>query len=456
MAQKKVILKDGGNDLLPKTLASMVFTEAGQTVEEALQNAGGGSSSGGGTGNVKVTNGSSLQKNAYYAFQPSAAGSLTGKFATLPYASSKAAGLMSSNDYRKLVAIKEERELPSSVVSLSSSSTELDTAKAMMELIDGEESGTIEDLDDNVRNFVALYWGVYVQLYTGDNADQVLTYHHSRISLVPTYTPPESGEGNQYQKASLELTYVSSGRLRTTTLTATLNSSGDTATYDFKAKVEESGDDTYYLPSGVIGISNPVTTESLQSVFGITYRELAKAVNGKKVYIYDNSQPLLLCPHIPVSVQINLGLYCYLSWVESSCIYKTLAYAPSSSFSEIYLGGYPLKPEVYSLTSSSDTDTISTAVGGESGLKAIIQAVKDGNRLVIRGTPPSGLEIGTLSTDVLMNQYKESENGDIQITYTLFGWRQGGGYLGGSIYVLNYTKSSNTFSIGNANFQVSS
>lgn len=46
MAQKKVILKDGTDELLPKTSASMVFTESGQTVESALKNAGGG----GGTG----------------------------------------------------------------------------------------------------------------------------------------------------------------------------------------------------------------------------------------------------------------------------------------------------------------------------------------------------------------------------------------------------------------------
>ena len=39
MAQKKVILKDGTDELLPKTSASMVFTESGQTVEAALQNA---------------------------------------------------------------------------------------------------------------------------------------------------------------------------------------------------------------------------------------------------------------------------------------------------------------------------------------------------------------------------------------------------------------------------------
>ena len=441
MAQKKVILKDGGNDLLPKTLASMVFTEAGQTVEEALQNAGGGSSSGGGTGNVNVTNGSSLQKDAYYTFQPSAAGSLTGKFSTLPWANSENAGLMSPTDYNKLDAIKEEVELPSSVVSLSSSSAELDVAKAMLKLMDGEDPGTIEDLDDNVRNFVALYWGVYVQRYTGDNADQVLTYHHSRISLVPTYTPPESGEGNQYQKASLELTYVSGGKLRTVSLTATLNASGDTATYDFKAKVEESGDDTYYLPKGVIDISNPVTTESLQSVFGKTYSELAKAVNGKKVYIYDNSQSLI-CPHIPVSVKINLGVYCNLSWVESSCIYKTLAYAPSSSFSKIHLDGYPLPMDILSLSSSSDTDTISTAVGGESGLKGIIQAVKDGNRLVFRGAYPQN-EDATMDLTMKSVAYIESENGDIMlgISFDLYMFI---GYTSNFIMV-GYTKSSNTF-----------
>ena len=76
--------------------------------------------------------------------------------------------------------------------------------------------------------------------------------------------------------------------------------------------------------------------------------------------------------------------------------------------------------------------------------------------MVIRGTSPDNLDIGQLSTDVLMNQYKESENGDIQITYTLFGWAQGTGYLGGSIYVLSYTKSSNTFRMVKGNFQVSS
>ena len=46
-----------------------------------------------------------------------------------------------------------------------------------------------------------------------------------------------------------------------------------------------------------------------------------------------------------------------------------------------------------------------------------------------------------------MNTYTEKENGDLAINYSLFGAGQGGGYYGGSYYVINYTKSSNTFSI---------
>lgn len=453
MAQKKVILKDGSNDLLPKTLASMVFTEAGQTVEEALQSAGGGgSSSGGGTGNVNVTNGSSLGKDAYYAFRPSAAGSLTGKFATLPYASSEAAGLMSSNDKKKLDAIKEERELPSSVVSLSSGSAEADVQRAMIELI----GGTWSDFEgnSNIMVIVSEYWGMYVQAIIEDTMVIAFTYNSSRISLAPTYTPPASGEGNQYQKASLELTYVSSGKLRTVTLTATLNSSGENATYDFTAEVVESGDDTYYLPFDVALLKAGATAEDIEVAFGGEgmFTEAARAASSKKkLYIYQGALGL-----IPVSASTPFRVLGYFSFFYNSSEMAMLKHVAESKVKEIYPSGYSLKPALYSLTSTSSSDDISTAVGGESGLKEIIQAVKDGNRLVIRGTPPDDLDIGQFSTDVLMNQYKESENGNIQITYTLFGWAQGGGYLGGSMYALVYTKSSNTFDLSKANFQLSS
>ena len=438
MAQKKVILKDGSDDLLPKTLASMVFTEAGQTVEAALQSAGGGSSSGGGTGNVNVTNGSGLQKDAYYAFQPSAAGSLTGKFATLPYASSTAAGLMSPSNYDKLDAIKEERELPSSVVSLSSSSTELEVQKAMYELI----GGTWSDIEgnDNIKLIVALYWGVLIQNVAGFAIDY--TYNHSRISLVPTYTPPASGEGNQYQKASLELTYVSSGRLRTVTLTATLNSSGDTATYDFTAKVEESGDDTYYLPANIVMLESGATQTEIYEAFGgeAKFNEAVVAVNsGKKLYTYDSSLYM-----IPLSACTLLSITGFFSFIFNTSTESYIKFISRDRVKTYYLKGYELSPSLYSLSSSSSTDDISSAVGGESGLKEIIQAVKDGNRLVIRGAYSDQIPI-TSSTEVISVGYNEGENGDMQLLLSY--WVYIGIGMTHKILAINYTKSSNTFAV---------
>ena len=470
MAQKKVILKDGSDDLLPKTLASMVFTEAGQTVEAALQSAGGGgSSSGGGTGNVNVTNGSGLQKDAYYAFQPSAAGSLTGKFATIPNANADSSGLMSSAAYTRLYSFDQEVELPKAIDLVTSSSTELNILQLIGAIYNKRAMDNFEGVGDITDEQLEILKGYGKEMMSGlaqGIADgtwgYAYTYNHSRISVVPTFTPPASGEGNQYEKASLELTYVSSGKLRTVTLTATLNSSGETATYDFTAKVEESGDDTYWLPTALRNITSANTPAEVFEALGgeAGYNALHSAIeNGKKIYLSGDG---LFKYSSPVFASNMIAMTRLLYFIQdmlgsvSQIIIFINGYEPSTKIQEIYPSGYTLSPSLYSLTTSSSSDEISTAVGGEYGLKEIIQAVKDGNRLVIRGTPPDDLDIGQLSTDVLMNQYKESENGDIQITYTLFGWAQGVGYLGGSIYVLHYEKSSNTFSMVRGNFQVSS
>ena len=106
---------------------------------------------------------------------------------------------------------------------------------------------------------------------------------------------------------------------------------------------------------------------------------------------------------------------------------------------------YELRPEVYAFTTDSTSEEISAAVGGESGVKEIIQAVKNGNRLVIRGTLDDFAGM-TINQDVQCSMYAEGSNGDMQIV--LFGkgyllWGGTGGVLG-----INYTKSSNTFSCG--------
>ena len=449
MAQKKVILKDGSDDLLPKTLASMVFTEAGQTVEAALQSAGGGgSSSGGGTGNVNVTNGSGLQKDAYYAFQPSAAGSLTGKFATLPYASSTAAGLMSGSDKNKLDAILPTIDLPSGLKDLTAESTDEQVFDVFAAIITsaGASIGTNYPNDKMTIGYYGCL--IFAMIQTGqDGYDFHWTLDNNPVSASFEVQASEETGGQQYPlKGTASFTYITSGRLRTVTLTATLNSSGETATYDFTAEVEESGDDTYYLPIGVAHLKAGATKAEIDEVFGGEgkFKEVLKAgTDKKKVYIYSSSIGI-----IPVSVYSLVGSVGYISFMYKDFSDTAIIQLISESTVDIiYPEGYKLSPSLYSLTFSSSSDDISAAVGGEAGLKKIIQAVKDGNRLVIRGAYSDQIPI-TSSTEVISVGYNEGENGDMQLLLSY--WVYIGIGMTHKILAINYTKSSNTFAVSSS------
>lgn len=320
MAQKKVILKDGTDELLPKTSASMVFTESGQTVESALKNAGGG-----GTGGIDEE-----QLSQY----------------------------LSQHKYITQTALDEANYLkPTSAITGYSKAS----------------------------NYTA---------------------------LAPTDTLNEA-----------------LGKLE-----AGIGSGG-----------AGGGDDTYYLPYSVAGLEAGATAKQIEAAFGGEgmLEEAARAAsNRKKLYIYQDALGL-----IPVSAStpfVALGFFSFLYNDNGGTILK---YVSASKVKVHYPGGYSLSSSLYSLTTSSPSDEISTAVGGESGLKEIIQAVKDGNRLVIRGEMEGGEEGNTLSTDVIMNSYTEKENGDLVLVYSLFGPLQGSGYYGGSLYSLQYLKSSNTFAL---------
>ena len=451
MAQKKVILKDGSDDLLPKTLASMVFTEAGQTVEAALQSAGGGgSSSGGGTGNVNVTNGSGLQKDAYYTFQPSAAGSLTGKFATLPYASSTAAGLMSPSNYDKLDAILPTIDLPSGLKDLTAESTDEQVFDVFAGILTSLNAGVSTNYPDD--KLAVGYYGclIFAMIQSGqDGYDLHWTLGNNPVSASFEVQASEETSGQQYPlKGTASFTYITSGRLRTVTLTATLNSSGETATYDFTAEVEESGDDTYYLPSEVASLESGATREEVEAAFGgrTSIAKLARDLAAGKISTLFIKSTLY---SYPVSAFNLLGVSLYLDFADSrnekethilwttggQCYVKT--YYPS---------GYPLRPSLHSLTSSSSTDDISVAVGGEAGLKGIIQAVKDGNRLVIRGAIDNTEAQFYIPLKSVL--YQEVESGDLVIafSYEVFGVMSYFTYY----KTIQYTKSSNTFAVLNS------
>lgn len=105
---------------------------------------------------------------------------------------------------------------------------------------------------------------------------------------------------------------------------------------------------------------------------------------------------------------------------------------------------YELKPDVYGLTDNTPSEDISAAIGGEEGMKAIIQAIKDGYRFVIRGTLES-FTIGTINTELNVWFYKETDSGDLNVGFGGIAAYMFGGVA--SNIAISYTKSSSTFKV---------
>lgn len=439
MAQKKVILQDGQNDLMPKTLASVVFTKDGTSVETALKNLGsGGGSSGGGTGNVKVTNASGLVSSDYYAFKPSANGSLEGAFQIIPVATASKAGLMSSENYSKLYDMKGIAKLPNSVMEYTSS-TPSSTIEAAL------QTALSTDTAQNTAIITAIMFA-YISASLSGSYDSSFPkfYIGDRECMLGGNVVMD---GSSVSQATLEFSYVDGGKLHTVAITMVVSGESGNETYTYSAKVLESGDDTYYLPETIYNLSSNSTSEEIKDILTKERNEeIKKAVKaGKKLYFVFATLDIF-----PKCIPVSYAGFSYtaLSWIVVSDTENPIVkyvYSPNSSdqtsfVREFYLDGYSLNPELDSLTSSSDTDAISIAVGGESGLKAIIQAVKDGNRLVLKSTG----ENGTTSLAYIISAIcSVSDNGDMTLAlgydiYAVIGFNRIG-------IAINYTKSSNTF-----------
>lgn len=426
MAQKKVILQDGQNDLMPKTLASVVFTEDGTSVETALKNLGsGGGSSGGGTGNVKVTNASGLNKDNYYAFKPSANGSVEGTFQIIPAATASKAGLMSSENYSKLYDMKGIAKLPNSVMEYTSSTPSSTIEAALQTALS----------TDTAQNTAIMFAYISSSLSGSYNSAFPKFYIGDRECMM-------SGKGDT-ENATLELAYLADGgKLKTLVLNLVV----DGETYTYSAEVLESRDDTYYLPKEVYTLGTSASRDDVINAIGDTEALKQAIATNKKIYIFTQYGMTQNC--IPVtassfSVIVDLS-FLYYGIIGEENIRKKVWYNTSYGGCKwLYLEGYKLPASLYTLTSSSESDEISTAVGGESGLKAIIQAIKDGNRLVIRGTLDDFVGM-TINQDVQCNMYQEADNGNIGLFLSGKGyglWNSAGGLLS-----IQYTKSSNTFS----------
>lgn len=124
-------------------------------------------------------------------------------------------------------------------------------------------------------------------------------------------------------------------------------------------------------------------------------------------------------------------------------IHCVLTSTELSKVKKIYTSGYSLPASLYALTSSSTSDEISTAVGGESGMKAIIQALKDGNRLKGEYVIPESNPRQSVELTVTSSAYVEGDNGDLSLllgseAFVVMGFIRIG-------IAINYIKSSNTF-----------
>ena len=391
-----------------------------------IESSGGGGTPSGEGGNVKVTNASGLKKDNYYAFKPSVDGSVEGTFSTIPNATKSKAGLMSSFNYEKLGNIKSVIALPVEVADYDEN-TSSDTIEAMLSLLLGEGLAPMRFI-----SIASALGGEY-------NADKYKFYIGEYECLLSGSFDSDS------VSATLEFSYVSQGKLRTISIALAVSGSTPNYTYTYSAKKVESGDDTYYLPIGVDNLKNGSTHEDILAAFGGSIDEVVAALKGGKRITLTYSFVGIAHKSFPVSASeigssaVTLSYYDTFTSRLKEITCNTSA-TNQSEVKEIYTSGYPLKPEILSLSSSSTSDEISAAVGGESGLKAIIRAVKDGNRLFFRGTGENDLVSLVYPYSVI---YSVSDNGDMSFAfgywmYAIIGFSNIG-------FAINYTKSSNTF-----------
>ena len=217
------------------------------------------------------------------------------------------------------------------------------------------------------------------------------------------------------------------------------------------------GGNVYELPDTILKLTSDSTKDEVLEAFGGADK-MNKFIdeifiNGKDVYIKNRSQSATTS--VPVSLYgLYLGNYfLVLSFEDLDAIldHKTyncklirLSYSKSSStitsfyIQKIYSGGYGLNSSFYGLDSSSDSETISLAIGGEYGMQNLIQALEDGNRIYIKG----GTDFPG-RTDINCNSYSKSDNGNMNVVLAGMGYALWGCNLG--CLVIDYIKSSNTF-----------
>ena len=382
--------------------------------------------SSGGTGNINVTNASDLKASEYYAFKPASDGSLGGKFLPFPNADSSKDGLMSSSDFSKLYSMKTWVYLPIAFEQVNSSTTKEEITQLF------NKSFETEDFD--FSDVISLLSMLSILSDSDGGGDTGVKFFIGNNDCLfrGLYTEAEN-------KLLTEFTFITiGGKLKTISILISNINSSDLSSAELAINVIESDDDRYNL--------NPSSTESeitsaLGGSEGVEALKDAMKAN-KKIYVISSTTIYYFV--VPVSYSFVLNTIWAISfvipeWGVASTSGLTIRNITYNKVKDIYPGGFWLKSSFYYLRSSSSSEDISSAIGGESGMKELIQAISDGNSVYIKNNSDLGGK-----TDISCNIAKIEENGNMTCVFFGMGYALWGG--GFSMIAINYDKTSNTFS----------
>lgn len=216
-----------------------------------------------------------------------------------------------------------------------------------------------------------------------------------------------------------------------------------------------SEDNNYYLDSALLTI-NELSTEDdiLEAVGGSEgVSNLISAIkNNRNIYIKGSILSSLDAYKIPVSVGEFLSASVMFSFIyrDSNATTRVFSYHIAPSGVKKVEISYPLKYRldinVFMLNSSSSSDDIGSAIGGERGLRKAIIAAQNGNDLVVKGQ----FSTYNILQGVSVSICNIAENGDMSLALHAISnsYIWGKNNPGAVSLVIMYTKSSNTFSIG--------
>ena len=209
-----------------------------------------------------------------------------------------------------------------------------------------------------------------------------------------------------------------------------------------------SSDDVFYLPFEVFTLKSTFTVDEVKAVLGGDdgIANLKKAIRYNKQICVKYKANGIDGYYASVDYMSNFGVLWRLKIHKSGVSSNdpaTIFIDNNFNISIVYDKGYDLNTKFYNLNSNSTTEEISSAVGGENGMKELVKAVKDGNNIYITGTFTSG----NLKTNLIPWAYTENENGDLSISFGAFGFMIWGSSNVYALIVISYTKESNTFSI---------